>query len=279
MDRSELKREAKQALKGRWGKAVGMVLLYEIIVGAISGGVGMIPIVGSLLSLILAIPLSFGFTGQILKFTRNEDVGICDYFKIGFTNFKKSWSIVGNIFLKMILYIVLYFVFGIGTGVAFGIASSSDNNKVMLISLAVLLTIVLVFLYVMLLVKSYLYVLSNYIGNDNLELSGKEIVEKSENIMYGHRWELFVLCFSFIGWILLSILTLGIGFLWLQPYMEVTLAKFYEHLYNSNNRENVIKKKNTGNIAVRIIASILVALMILPVCYTAVAYIVSYFVK
>ena len=41
-------------------------------------------------------------------------------------------------------------------------------------------------------------------------------------------------------WILLSILTLGIGFLWLIPYMQVTEVKFYESLINNNEQSEII---------------------------------------
>ena len=35
---------------------------------------------------------------------------------------------------------------------------------------------------------------------------------------------------SFFGWLLLCVLTLGIGLLWLAPYMQMTLTKYYEQL-------------------------------------------------
>ena len=50
--------------------------------------------------------------------------------------------------------------------------------------------------------------------------------------MKGHKWDLFVLDLSFIGWILLGIMTAGIGLLWVAPYMETTRAAFYEDLKN-----------------------------------------------
>ena len=49
-------------------------------------------------------------------------------------------------------------------------------------------------------------------------------------MMDGHKMDLFLLILSFIGWFLLSILTLGIGLLWLIPYMYTSIAHFYEQL-------------------------------------------------
>ena len=47
-------------------------------------------------------------------------------------------------------------------------------------------------------------------------------------MMKGHKFDLFYLYLSFIGWFLLSFLTLGIGFFWLIPYMYTAQAAFYE---------------------------------------------------
>ena len=45
--------------------------------------------------------------------------------------------------------------------------------------------------------------------------------------MNGHKWELFIMGLSFLGWLILSALTLGIGLLWLLPYIQVTLRIYY----------------------------------------------------
>ena len=53
-------------------------------------------------------------------------------------------------------------------------------------------------------------------------------IEKSMKMMDGHKFDLFYLYLTFIGWGLLCILTLGIGLLWFVPYMQSALAHFYE---------------------------------------------------
>ena len=45
--------------------------------------------------------------------------------------------------------------------------------------------------------------------------------------MNGHKWELFIMGLSFLGWLILSVLTFGIGLLWLLPYIQVTLRIYY----------------------------------------------------
>lgn len=69
-----------------------------------------------------------------------------------------------------------------------------------------------------------------FIMIDDKVISAKDAIEKSQKMMYGYKWKYFRLMCRFIGWALLSILTLGIGFLWLLPYMRVSMAKFYDDI-------------------------------------------------
>lgn len=57
-----------------------------------------------------------------------------------------------------------------------------------------------------------------------------DALKQSWNLMKGNRWRLFCLEFSFIGWAILTALTLGIGSLWLVPYMQTAYASFYREL-------------------------------------------------
>ena len=61
-------------------------------------------------------------------------------------------------------------------------------------------------------------------------VSALEAIDKSKHMMSGHKWKYFKLILSFIGWAILCIFTIGIGFLWLCVYMSVTKAKFYDEL-------------------------------------------------
>ncbi len=69
-----------------------------------------------------------------------------------------------------------------------------------------------------------------YLLEDNPELKYNAAIEQSMRMMDGKKMQLFLLDLSFIGWCLLSILTLGIGLLWVQPYMLGARAAFYEDL-------------------------------------------------
>jgi uncharacterized membrane protein len=79
-------------------------------------------------------------------------------------------------------------------------------------------------------VKSYSYAMSYYIMCDNPEMGANEAITRSREMMNGHKWQLFCLRFSFIGWILLSILTFGVLMIFVAPYMQAAEAEFYENL-------------------------------------------------
>lgn len=77
-------------------------------------------------------------------------------------------------------------------------------------------------------VRAYLYSLSSYLMEDNPDLTAREIVNKSQELMDGHRWRFFCLALSFIGWIILSAFTFGIGLLFVLPYMQMAFVAFYK---------------------------------------------------
>jgi uncharacterized membrane protein len=79
-------------------------------------------------------------------------------------------------------------------------------------------------------VKGFSYSMAYYILRDNPGMNALDAITASKKMMAGHKWRLFCLNFSFIGWALLCALSFGIGFLWLQPYMAQSVANFYEDL-------------------------------------------------
>lgn len=79
-------------------------------------------------------------------------------------------------------------------------------------------------------VKSYAYSMAFYIKHDHPEYDWKQCIDESQRYMKGHKWQLFCLDFSFIGWILLGALCCGIGTLWVVPYQNAARANFYENL-------------------------------------------------
>ena len=71
------------------------------------------------------------------------------------------------------------------------------------------------------------YAMTPFILAENPDMTASEGITASKYLMDGYKWNLFCLHLSFIGWVLLNILTLGIGSLWLNPYMNASYAAFY----------------------------------------------------
>ena len=85
-------------------------------------------------------------------------------------------------------------------------------------------------------IKYYAYALTPYILIDYPELSANQAINLSQKMMKGHKFDMFILHLSFIGWIFLSIFTFGIGLLWLLPYMMTAQAAFYQDVKKEYNK-------------------------------------------
>jgi uncharacterized membrane protein len=108
-------------------------------------------------------------------------------------------------------------------------------NRFAEIFLTMLLKCIYIYLWTLLLIvpgiiKAYSYALTEYILQDDPDCKYDEAIEKSMKMMDGHKMQMFLLDLSFIGWGILCLLTLGIGFLFLKPYMNTAHAHFYEEL-------------------------------------------------
>lgn len=76
-------------------------------------------------------------------------------------------------------------------------------------------------------IASYRYAMVPYLMAEFPDLKVMEAMRESKRLMAGNKGRLFCLHLSFIGWALLSALTLGIGTLWLTPYSTAAETAFY----------------------------------------------------
>ena len=103
------------------------------------------------------------------------------------------------------------------------------------ITLTMLLVQVYTFLWTLLLIvpgiiKGCSYAMTPFILREHPELSYNAAIEKSMAMMEGNKMKFFLLCLSFIGWAILCVFTLGIGYLFLYPYIYTSFVAFYEDL-------------------------------------------------
>ncbi|MDT2828587.1 MAG: DUF975 family protein [Enterococcus viikkiensis] len=225
---AELKAEAKQALKGRWGQAVllnliptllGLAVLFFVLLSGMivyvlhGSGDGMISSVSdyqqnysngvgaNLVSSIVSALFMSGISWTYLDLLRGEKTEI-EPFKDAFRGFQGVF-IAGVILLALLtnIFSTLWALLLIIPGI----------------------------------VKTYSYSQSYFLYYDQIKQTGEkpkvlETITASRRLMSGHKGRLFWLDVTFIGWHILALITFGIGYLWLTPYITATKAAFYKDL-------------------------------------------------
>lgn len=109
---------------------------------------------------------------------------------------------------------------------------SSDFGQNLLIGLmtAIFTALWSLLLIVPGIVKVYSYSMVYYIKADHPEYDWRQCIAESQAMMNGHKMDLFILDLSFIGWMIVGSLCLGVGTLWVSAYMEAARAHFYESI-------------------------------------------------
>ncbi len=179
--------KSREVLKGKWATAIGAFLIYALITASVSS----MNKIGSVLSLLIAGPLSLGIANFSLSIARYKEPSIELIFE-GFKRFTTAFSA----YLLMIVIVSLWTILLIIPGIIALLA----------------------------------YSMTFYILSDEQTLNATDALHKSKLIMNGYKLKLFYLYLHFFLLALLCILTLGIGFLWLIPYIHVTMALFYDDI-------------------------------------------------
>ncbi len=188
-----LMRAARESLKGKWGLAILTFFIYTLITAA-PGSVeshGSFLTLSSMLILIIGGPLALGAAIFSLSLSRGKEARLEQLFQ-GFNNF--STSLIA--YLLILLYVLLWALLLIVPGIIAALG----------------------------------YSMTFYILADDPLVKPQDALRKSKSMMDGFKLKLFYLCLRFFLLALLCILTLGIGFLWLIPYVHVTMATFYDDL-------------------------------------------------
>ena len=243
---SDFRTEARRKLAGKWEKTALIILAYFAVFFVINFVEGFFPDstkgLFSIINAVIEIPLGFGLIITLFKVYNDEEVKAFDFLELGFSNFKKSWGITLQTVLKMIVPIILvvvaYIILIVGTaGAVTSTMFSSSSASAGFTLLTVVGFILLIASMIWAITKSFYYQLAYLVAVENPDMSAKDAVLKSEELMQGNRAKLFYLQLSFIGWAILSAFTFGIGILWLAPYMQFAVITFYK--YVSGNTQKV----------------------------------------
>ena len=217
MTSSELRAVARQNLEGTWGISVGVALVASLLGGSMAGTGSnvnfnvseenirnlppvfwtvLLPLVSvagllSLVALILGGTVELGYAKFLLKQHDRKELQFSDLF----SQFEQFGTGFAQKFLRT-LFIVLWSLLFIIPGI----------------------------------VKGLSYAMTPFILEDHPEMTASQAIKASMQLMDGHKMDLFILGLSFIGWSLLACLTMGIGFLFLNPYMNAAYAAFYRDI-------------------------------------------------
>ena len=229
----DLKDQALATLKGKWGSFVGLTFIYMLLYvlasclaqyGTIFQGSSFktLAIVFSFIGIILMVlfvPIQYGYYIAHLNSSRQDlPADISDLF-CGYKRFVDVFATMLLQFLVIFAALLPYFII---------IVVSATMN---LFESHIFIVIVLGCLFMIPgLIAGLAYTMVPFILHDKPELRPVDVLRESRMMMKGHKWELFLLMLSFIGWMLLCVFTFGIGMLWLMPYMQMTITKFYEQI-------------------------------------------------
>ena len=193
----DYKNRALASLEGKWGTAAITALIFFGLSEGISFlvttpmGEGAMGYSTQGIWELLCLPLGWGFSVYFLNLIRNEDISYGRLFD-GYKDFVRIFLAEFLIVLAVFIGCILLIVPGIIAGLMFS--------------------------------------QTEFILKEDKEIGAIDAMMKSMKMMEGHKSELFWLTLSFIGWFLLCILTIGIGFLFLGPYFGTTMAHYYEDL-------------------------------------------------
>ncbi len=267
MNRLLIKKQAKASLKGNWGKAIGFCFVASILATIVPmicyiiamatsktqqtdaglqvtemSVVGIIFVIIAILAIIFITPLfTYATAKAFLMNNRGQEFTVGNVFD-GFK--EKSGKTIGVAVLRYFIIWVVYFIPSFVGGIFVGFAAmrfatiydllqTMAHGKTILVietvgphvAVAALFFTIAITLGT---IATFMLALSMYVRVDNPDMGVIQILSTSRKIMHGRKLDLFVLCFSFIGWFCVCYITCGIGFLWLAPYIEANVAAFYD---------------------------------------------------
>jgi len=204
MNRAKIKKEARDILRGNIWNFLKPSILFGLVFGAIMGifGSSMADLDGETITIsmipslleLLAMPISFGILAYQVKLVRKEDYDL----NMIFSYYRKFWPIFClNFFISLFigLWSLLFIVPGI--------------------------------------IAAYRYSMAMLIMIDGEE-DPIECIKKSKQMMYGYKWDYFVFQLSFILWHLLGIITFGLAYIYVIPYISASSILYYDDLKKVN---------------------------------------------
>lgn len=194
--------------------------VFEYVVMGNVAGVALYFVVSLLLEIYSTI-MGFGFTSYALRMARNEESGIGNLFD----GFQKPLRVLWANFLVN-FFTVLWGLLGMLPGGALMVAGLLMENAYETVTFSYFA--MLLGFMASVVVVGLRYRLTDYFILDDPDCTARQAIRRSKTAMRGWKMELFTLDLSFLGWVLLGIMTCGILMVWVGPYMSAVEANFYD---------------------------------------------------
>ena len=225
----EYKEKARYLFTGYTGILAQAMLIYAAALLAAAyvtmaaGTTGIIAMLISLITSLFCQMLNAGRIGMVMDCGRSGQVKVSDVF----TAFQRQPDklLIVNIIVGVIRLLIFYM--GETLITMFAYAPIPDALYIFLL-IVVVAAMIAVNLYI-----HICFALVYYQFFDHPKWSSVELLLNSREMMYGWKWEMFKMLFSFIGWFVLGLLSFGIGFIWIIPYIDLTISRFYEENFGN----------------------------------------------
>lgn len=232
-NRQELKLEAKELLSGRWKEAIllnAIPALLTITVMAISFSVLFV-----LFGELMTNPDSYNTAPADSSGSTTVSI-VSSFLTVGISYAFLDWLRDPEMRIQPLRQALQVFTkkYFLGTLLIYVLTS-------------IFLTLWTMLLVIPGIIKTFSYSQAYFIFKDRKSVSGNQKVSalacitESRKMMDGHKFEYFMLQLSFLGWGILSVISLGIGFLWLNPYMNTTYAAFYKNLTENDGYDESVE--------------------------------------
>ncbi len=214
---AEYKEIARNALKGNWGRAIGAMLIAACL-GAFFTSLYFISHFMFVMSIAICI-----FENLPHYFLMLVGIGIVLAIFFFFAGGPARFGYIDfNLALLDRRKAVPSMVLG-----KFSLIWKGMYMKIALFAYELFFTILLIIPGI---VTMYAYAMVPYILEEKRDYTVRKAMKMSRKIMRGHKWKLFCLRFSFLGWYVLSILTFGLALFYVLPYMNTAEAVFYNEI-------------------------------------------------
>lgn len=224
LPRAQIKRLAKERFTARYGRTLGGVLAAGALIYFASPFIVISPVLMVGLSLF-----------ALATYTGREDCQVGMIFD-GFEHFGRN---LGSMLLQWLFLFCAYLagllafmLVGIIFGIAMGISAATGGGTMATSAIfSVFLGLIALAILVLMAVVYYILSMTRFILAESHQIKAFDALKLSARITKGHRADIFVFDLSFLGWMLLGVLTLGIlNILYVIPYMTTAQAGLYTEL-------------------------------------------------